>query len=181
MVADIAWRCVTLNPHLGQAALAETSGVVLIDELELHLHPLWQRRIVGDLRSTFPRIQFIATTHSPFIVQSMRVEEVIPLSGPESLDEQPYRLGIEEVSKDILGVEDVARSAPFLAMQEAAADLLALLESTERANSDEVEKARTRYLEIAANYSHDPAYLAVLRAEGAMRGIRLADSAGKDS
>ena len=48
-----------------------TGGVVLIDELDFHLHPNWQRRIVGDLTSLFPMLQFVATTHSPFIVQSL--------------------------------------------------------------------------------------------------------------
>ncbi len=173
MVADLAWRCFTLNPHLGPAALQETSGVVLIDEIEMHLHPLWQRRIVGDLRSTFPKLQFIATTHSPFIVQSMKAEEVIPLSGPEQVDEQPYKLGIEEVSEELLGVENVARSAPFLEMQRAAEELIALLDRADKPDASEIENARTRYLQLAARYSDDPAYLAVLKAEGAVRGVRL--------
>lgn len=70
MAADIAWRCVQLNPHLGEHAPAETSGVVLIDEIEFHLHPAWQRRVIGDLRHAFPKIQFVATTHSPQVLSS---------------------------------------------------------------------------------------------------------------
>ena len=64
MVADLAIKAIMLNPHLGTSALTETPGVVLIDELDLHLHPKWQRRIIEDLRRTFPKIQFICTTHS---------------------------------------------------------------------------------------------------------------------
>jgi hypothetical protein len=79
MVADIAYRCVTLNPHLNQKALEKTNGLVLIDEIDLHLHPKWQKRVVNDLKKTFPQIQFIATTHSPFIVQSLQSDEVINL------------------------------------------------------------------------------------------------------
>ncbi|MFT3764859.1 MAG: AAA family ATPase [Minicystis sp.] len=173
MVADLAWRCVTLNPHLGPAALEETSGIVLIDEIDLHLHPRWQRHIVEDLRRTFPRLQFIATTHSPFIVQSMNSDEVIPLSGPAHLDKPPYKRGIEEVSRDVLGVEDVERSQRFLEMQHAAESLIALLEQAEKPDAQKVEEARARYLELAARYGDDPAYLAVLKAEGAVRGVRL--------
>lgn len=55
MVADIAWRTAVLNPQYGTAANLLTEGIVLIDELDLHLHPAWQRRIVNDLRRTFPR------------------------------------------------------------------------------------------------------------------------------
>jgi predicted ATP-binding protein involved in virulence len=46
-------------------------GVVLIDEIDLHLHPEWQRRVVGDLLKTFPNTQFILTSHSPFIVEAI--------------------------------------------------------------------------------------------------------------
>ncbi len=71
LVADIAQKAATLNPHLGNKVLELTEGVVLIDELDLHLHPRWQRRIIDDLRSTFPKVQFICTTHSPFLIQAI--------------------------------------------------------------------------------------------------------------
>jgi predicted ATP-binding protein involved in virulence len=76
MVADIAWRAAMLNPQMGSEANLQSDGVVLIDELDLHLHPAWQRRIIGDLRRTFPRIQFIVTTHSPQIVASVQRTQV---------------------------------------------------------------------------------------------------------
>lgn len=79
MVADIAYRCIQLNPHLGELAVTETPGVVLIDELDLHLHPNWQKTVVRDLKQAFPRMQFIATTHSPFIVQSLGENELLNL------------------------------------------------------------------------------------------------------
>lgn len=58
-VADIAYRMATLNPHLREAVTTETAGVVLIDELDMHLHPSWQRKIIDSLRRTFPRLQFV--------------------------------------------------------------------------------------------------------------------------
>ncbi len=72
MTADIAYRAAVLNPHLGDKAILETPGIILIDELDLHLHPNWQRKIINRLKTTFPLIQFIATTHSPSIVQSLQ-------------------------------------------------------------------------------------------------------------
>ncbi|MEZ4298158.1 MAG: AAA family ATPase [Polyangiaceae bacterium] len=76
MVADMAYRAGTLNPHLGKDVLDRTPGVVLIDELDLHLHPRLQRHIVGDLKRVFPSIQFICTTHSPQIIGELPREEV---------------------------------------------------------------------------------------------------------
>ena len=52
-------------------------GVVLVDEIDLHLHPLWQRSVVEDVRKLFPNLQFIVTTHSPFVAQDMRSQDRI--------------------------------------------------------------------------------------------------------
>ena len=82
MFGDIAMRAVQLNDFLGERALQETPGVVLIDELDLHLHPRWQRNVVHDLRRTFPKIQFIVASHSPQILGELAPEEII-LLGPE--------------------------------------------------------------------------------------------------
>lgn len=57
LVADIAWRSAVLNPHLGERAAELSEGVILIDEIDLHLHPRWQRRVLGDLRRAFPGLQ----------------------------------------------------------------------------------------------------------------------------
>ncbi|MDR0995365.1 MAG: AAA family ATPase [Tannerella sp.] len=71
LVMEIAFRCYLLNPHLGKEAAIKTTGVVLIDEIDLHLHPAWQKRVIGDLRSAFPQIQFIVTTHAPLVIGSL--------------------------------------------------------------------------------------------------------------
>ena len=70
LIADIAYRMATLNPALREHVL-ETPGVVLIDEIDLHLHPHWQARILDDLVRVFPNVQFITTTHSPVVVASV--------------------------------------------------------------------------------------------------------------
>ena len=75
LVADVATKAVMQNSHLiteageddpdGPAVLQHTPGMVLVDELDVHLHPKWQRRVVRDLKETFPKIQFVCTSHSP--------------------------------------------------------------------------------------------------------------------
>ncbi len=72
MVADIAFRCSVLNPHQRDKAATLTKGIVLIDELDLHLHPSWQKKVVESLKESFPNIQFIVTTHSPLILGTVQ-------------------------------------------------------------------------------------------------------------
>ncbi|MGR5076076.1 AAA family ATPase [Photobacterium swingsii] len=71
MVADIAYRCVLLNGHLGENAAKESPGIVMIDEVDMHLHPQWQQTVIGSLREAFPNIQFIVTTHSPQVLSTV--------------------------------------------------------------------------------------------------------------
>lgn len=65
LAGDLIWRIITAFPD-SDAPLKE-SGVVLIDELDIHLHPSWQRNIANVLRSSFPALQFIMATHSPIV------------------------------------------------------------------------------------------------------------------
>ena len=76
LVADIARRAVMLNEFDGADAPARVEGVVLIDELDLHLHPRWQRVALPGLRSTFPRLQLVVTTHSPQVLSSAENRQV---------------------------------------------------------------------------------------------------------
>lgn len=69
MFGDLAKRLALANPKLTDPLQGE--GIVLIDEIELHMHPSWQRRILGVLRKTFPNIQFIITTHSPIVLSEV--------------------------------------------------------------------------------------------------------------
>ena len=76
LVADIARRAVMLNGFDGAAAPARVEGVVLIDELDLHLHPQWQREAMPRLREAFPRLQLVVSTHSPQILSSVENRQV---------------------------------------------------------------------------------------------------------
>ncbi len=76
MVGDIAYRCIKLNPHLGLNAAKETRGIVMIDEVDMHLHPAWQQTILGNLIKAFPKIQFIVTTHSPQVISTVPSHQI---------------------------------------------------------------------------------------------------------
>jgi predicted ATP-binding protein involved in virulence len=75
LVLDLTRRLAQANPHLDDPA-AEAEAVVLIDEIDLHLHPKWQRHIVHNLREAFPSCQFIATTHSPQVIGEVEHERI---------------------------------------------------------------------------------------------------------
>ncbi|MCK5538304.1 MAG: AAA family ATPase [Bacteroidales bacterium] len=124
IIADIAYKCVTLNPHLKDLALRKTEGVVLIDELDLHLHPEWQRKIIHSLRETFPNVQFITTTHSPFLIQETANEQLIVLKD----------CNIDAISSGInLSIEDIA-------------------EELQKVKNPQWSKSRQKMSEIASKY-----------------------------
>lgn len=105
MVADIAYRCVRLNPHLTARAPLETKGVVLIDEVDMHLHPQWQQICLTSLRTAFPEIQFIVTTHSPQVLTSIRKEHIRTLGTAQNgsfVASVPLAASYGENSADVL-------------------------------------------------------------------------------
>lgn len=102
LVGDLVKRAVQLNvilfnvdfdPNEGTLSnpLTYTPGIVLIDEIDLHLHPRWQRVIVPKLREHFPRVQFVVTTHSPFVLQSVSPAQRIRINNwqPEYFENEP--------------------------------------------------------------------------------------------
>lgn len=102
MVAELAYRCVVLNGFKEKNAIKDATGIVMIDELDLHLHPKWQRHVVNDLKMAFPNLQFVVTTHSPFIVQSLKSDEIWNLD--KLMDVAPDELKIDTVATEIMGI-----------------------------------------------------------------------------
>jgi len=100
LIADIAYKCVILNSHLKEKVLEKTKGIVLIDELDLHLHPDWQKKIVFSLRNTFPSIQFVASTHSPFLIQEAEYLIKLKDNAIESLT-SAVDMSIEDIAEEI--------------------------------------------------------------------------------
>lgn len=85
LVADIAYRMAVLNPQCLGNVCSETDGIVLIDEIDLHLHPAWQQRILNDLTSIFPKVQFVVTTHAPEVINSVPRENIIVIENNQAL------------------------------------------------------------------------------------------------
>jgi len=75
LILDISKRLAQANPRLDDP-LETGEAVVLIDEIDLHLHPQWQRKVVGNLERTFRSCQFIATTHSPQVIGEVPHEKI---------------------------------------------------------------------------------------------------------
>ena len=107
IIGDMAYKCVVLNPHLKEKALAQTRGIVLIDELDLHLHPEWQQKIIHSLRNTFPNVQFIVTSHSPFLIQETAENQLIILK-ENSVEKigSAINLSIEDIAEEIQYVKN---------------------------------------------------------------------------
>lgn len=112
MIMNLAYRLAQLNPDVS-AKMEEVSGVVLIDEIDMHLHPKWQWNIVKALEETFPRVQFIMATHSPIVISSCKNESLIMIDDEQGAyyladaygysvqDVLNFRQGTMEKPKDI--------------------------------------------------------------------------------
>jgi predicted ATP-binding protein involved in virulence len=107
MVGDIAYRCIKLNPHLGIEAAKKTTGVVLIDEVDMHLHPRWQQLVLSQLSEAFPNLQFIVTTHSPQVLSSVSSDCIRILSNNKIFAAPPGTEGAEasRLLTRVLGVD----------------------------------------------------------------------------
>jgi predicted ATP-binding protein involved in virulence len=114
MVGDIAYRCVKLNWHLGLQAAKETHGIVMIDEVDMHLHPAWQQTILGGLTKAFPNIQFIVTTHSPQVISTVPSHQIRILDGNNVYSAEAGTQGAESsrILKRIFGVEPRPQNDP---------------------------------------------------------------------
>ena len=137
LTCDLGRRLALANPLLDKPL--HGAGVVLIDELELHLHPTWQREVSEKLRRTFPNIQFIATTHSPFVIQALRPGELINLD-PKEFGEYADK-SIEDIAETVMGVKLPQKSERYLKMIHAAETYFSLLRA---AGENAVETSRSR-------------------------------------
>jgi predicted ATP-binding protein involved in virulence len=155
LVGDLVRRAAMINPHLGDDVLLKTPGVVLIDELDLHLHPIWQRRVIRDLKRSFPAIQFIATTHSPQLIGEAQPEELRVLADG-GVFTPPHSFGLDSsrVLEEIQGavqrnseVESLIRKIAVAIDKNDFDSTRELINELEEAvGSDDVEVTRARSL-----------------------------------
>ena len=98
MALELAYRAVLLNPTLENVAEV-TEGVVLIDEIEMHLHPAWQWKVLKVLNETFPKVQFIISTHSPIVLSSAKDAALYLMKSPNevSLMDNVYGYSINDI------------------------------------------------------------------------------------
>ncbi|HMV66620.1 MAG TPA: AAA family ATPase [Myxococcota bacterium] len=90
VIGDLTRRAWLLNGGVLDDPVEQAEGVVLIDEVDLHLHPRWQARVVPVLRSTFPGVQFVVTTHSPYVLAGVANDEVRELGDGRLLADTAY-------------------------------------------------------------------------------------------
>ena len=105
LALDLTRRLAQANPDMQDPA-AEAEAVVLIDEIELHLHPAWQRRIVANLAATFPKCQFIATTHSPQVIGEVEHDRIqIVADGQVYAPSHSFGVDSSRVLEEIMDAE----------------------------------------------------------------------------
>lgn len=119
IVMDIAHRMINLNIDAVDDVLdvLRTPGVVLIDEVDLHLHPKWQERVLEDLQHVFPNIQFIVTTHAPIVVASVKNREQLRMlrEGDDGRlyaatpDTEVYGQTSARILEQVMGANDVRK------------------------------------------------------------------------
>lgn len=107
LVADIAYRMAVLNPQFLSDVVSKTTGVVIIDEIDQHLHPMWQKNILKNLMTIFPKVQFIVTTHSPSVISSANKNQLIVLDNntAHSFDDEIYGKDVNSVLSEIMEVK----------------------------------------------------------------------------
>ncbi|MCP4654147.1 MAG: AAA family ATPase [bacterium] len=135
--------------------LAEMEGLVLIDEIDLHLHPSWQADLIPVLKRVFPRLQFVVTTHSPMVLTGLKPEEIVILSQdedgnvvPEQIDDVPALMTGSQIYDRYYGLRrvEVARLAAALRRHEA----LSEADPSELDEEDREELASLRDQLVAA-------------------------------
>jgi len=163
LVGDIARRAVILNGQDGAAAPALVEGVVLVDEVDLHLHPSWQRTAVAGLRRAFPKLQLVVTTHSPQVLSSVENRQVRRLVDFGTHEQGVFVEGRDTnaILRELMATDDRDERGKK--------DLTVLYASIDERK---VDQARTLLAQLRSKWGkHDPE---LLRAEGLL-GDALAD------
>ncbi len=97
MIMDLAYRTCILNPELENRG--DIEGIVLIDEIDMHLHPKWQWNVINALVATFQNAQFIIATHSPMVLPSSKDINLISVEDRKTIHYLPdcYGYKVEDV------------------------------------------------------------------------------------
>ncbi|WP_282244155.1 AAA family ATPase [Stenotrophomonas sp. PS02300] len=146
--------------------LGEGEAIILVDEIDVHLHPKWQRRIVPALEDLFPNCQFIATTHSPFVIQAVGRERVTFIDSHSSSTILGGGNSLEDIAEDVQGVPQPQRSVRAQRLSSAAKHYFTLIEAQERnpgvVRPSDLLVAEQTYRDASEPFTSDPALHALL-------------------
>ena len=165
LVGDLARRLSLLN--IESTNPLEGEGIVLIDEIDLHLHPKWQRTVVASLERTFPRCQFVITTHSPQVIGELQAESVLLLRDGALLGHAEHALGLSsgEVLEELM--DSNARNA----------EIESNLQTLRRCIDDDLlQQAQGLLSNLKERVGEIPE---VLEAESAIRSVQWLENAGE--
>lgn len=172
LAGDLAMRCAQLNQHLGKDAARKSPGIVLVDEVDANIHPSWQKTLLPSLLKYFENIQFVVTSHSPFILQSLEQGKIINLDHAENPEQKAelWDRGVEDIVTEVMGV-DTARSEQYKRMLEVAQEYYKLLDEGENAKNAKVKALGKKLDEYELEFARHPAYVAMLKAGRKKQGL----------
>lgn len=150
LIGDICLRLLLLNPKLNNPLYGQ--GIILIDELELHLHPSWQQKILLFLITTFPNIQFIVSTHSPQILSTIHKKHIRQLNENGIIIEPEYQTEGSR-SSDILEQLMFTLSIPQIEIDDSFNYYLSLVEQNLHETSEAIELEKKLISHYGENHS----------------------------
>jgi predicted ATP-binding protein involved in virulence len=137
LFGDIARRLAMANPESTEPLSGD--GIILIDEIDLHLHPSWQRMIVPKLAATFPNCQFIVTTHSPQVLGELKAEDIRLLNNGEVFTpEQSYGLTTNDILEEVMDPQSGNKS--IIRNEKIASEIQKLASLVDEEKFDEAKK-----------------------------------------
>jgi predicted ATP-binding protein involved in virulence len=109
MAADMAFRCSQLNPGFGETVAQETPGIVLIDEIDMHLHPEWQQTVLTRFMEVFPKLQFIVSTHSSEVISTVTNKHIRIVKNGEVLTpaKQTAAVSSDQILAEVMDVHPI--------------------------------------------------------------------------
>ncbi len=118
MIMNLAYRLALLNPEKAEQ-WKEVPGIVLIDEIDMHLHPKWQWNIIKALKETFPKVQFILATHSPIVISSCENKPLLMITDAQEVIylEDAYGYSVQDVLNFRQGTSEKLKEVKELDLQ----------------------------------------------------------------
>jgi predicted ATP-binding protein involved in virulence len=137
LVMDFARRLAQANPHLDKPLEAE--AILMVDEVDLHLHPVWQQTVVPSFRRAFPNTQFIFSTHSPQVLTTVEAEKIliVDTSGVRPCPAPTYGARSSDVVAEVLGLQSLRPPD-----NEIASNITALFQALDAGHLDEAKRLR---------------------------------------